>query len=307
MTDREESDVEGSGGAAGGDAQSEREQETVTGPGSEGAAAADGAVVKPEGVDPERVAEHPVDPLADGRKRRPENNKLPPIAKLSALFLVNVALGLTYLLIFWFGGFEMPSTESESPFSWLYIISVLAASVFSALPMFVVGLSLGIQMFYYGLTGRAGEIDIAQINPFVGRIFMNNNDYFSQIFRFLVTVATYFSATVLVLQTGGFRDSPFSQIPFAIVILGPIIMTAPRTQGMNIVFGGLYISLMYYVDRPGEGNDNLEWLGSLYRMLPEGVEFSYWVEPSVLGVIVLSSLGLYLIRDVVSPGGRRGS
>lgn len=105
-----------------------------------------------------------------------------------------------------------------------------------------------------------------------------------------ITLLTYLAITVLVLNSGGAIASPFNQFPIAIIVLAPIIMTGRKTPIFNLGLGTVYAIALFYAKE-------LRVLDRHVVDLPEGAHIATWVYASEVVLVIIVSLGFYLVRD----------
>ena len=189
-------------------------------------------------------------------------------------------------------GYHAPAgwRGSDRPDWTTYAVFAIVAVIVCALPLILPAFVGGVTNLLFGLVGQSTQTGGERLGR---QVLTDNKSLVSTASRVAVTVATYLHATALIFTTGGIRDSPFAQIPIAVVILAPIIMTSIRTQIVNLVFGIIYVIFLF-------GMNKSDLVSSLPAQTVDGnielLQVRTVVEPAITIVVVLCSLGLTALR-----------
>jgi hypothetical protein len=222
-------------------------------------------------------------------KTSTEGPKLEPRGKIVAILIAN-AIMLACWLVVQAIGYQGPQgwVGQFRPEWTTYVSFATTGLLLCGIPLFLPSFIPGFVNFIYGLTGQGGRDE-----SLANKILLDDGNIISKGVRVAVTIATYLHATALIMTTGGIRSSPFSQIPIAVVLLAPIIMTEIKPQLVNLGFGVVYVVVIFLLS-------NSSFVSNLPSHLINGnrqdVQIKGWVEPAVTIVVLLVSLGLTILR-----------
>ena len=206
---------------------------------------------------------------------------LAPRHKILAIGVVNfVLLGFYWVVLKW--GYEDKRPPWDTRFAWS-CGGTIAICAFLVLKPELGGLlkSLG---------GKSSGTDSSKV--------LDDNSYIgSLIVRYGITVMSYINASLMVLGTGGIRLSPFEQIPIAMVLLAPVIMTGngatlkKNSKQQNMLWGLIYVPILFVTSSHSGFR--------LVRKAAEGVFWNEkgWVSPFSLIFIVIASLAFDYLKN----------
>lgn len=202
-------------------------------------------------------------------------------AKSFFIFLANGITALFAVIINQWG----LSSRNSPDLTWFYI-SELSTGAVLIVPIILLGFSDGIRNFFRGIFSASPSVPSVPTVPPIGRFLNDEWPGWSLGYRWLVTILTYISVTVLAVQTGG-AANPFGQFPLAAVLLAPIIMTSITTKLFNLFLGMVYVACLFWA------TTNTGILA-----LADPPHYRSWAWAIVAAVVLVISLLFAVLQDM---------